>query len=692
MVALGAVVAIGGIKTLQNAASGESGRGYDMLDRDRLWDGPHELALFESSTLRAGNPRFRSALAAVAQAWSELPGAQVVDPRKRTNRRLLVSKDGHAALVVATIDQFPFPFDELNKAVADAAAANPQLLIRQTGDIEASDAVDSQNHSDLNRAELLSVPVTLLVLLLAFGALVAAAVPVIVALTAVIAAFGLIGPLSRLTPLDDSASIVVLLIGMAVGVDYSLFYVMRSREERRRGASPHEALETTTRTSGRTVIVSGSTVAVALAGMYVIRSKVFSGIATGTILVVACAVLASVLVLPAVLELLGTKIDRGRLRFLPHLRTERDAGGFWPAVVDRVLRRPLLALVLSASFLLALAAPAIDLRTAKPDDAVLSSQSRPALKTFAEIRRLFPGASEPARVVVEVPAGRADELARQLGRLRTAALRRGVAHEPVRMRIAPGGAAAAVDLPLTGTGDNATSRAAIGVIRRELVPATIGSIPGARTAVTGVVAEDVDFTHQMKHGLPYVVAFVLIFAFVLLLVAFRSIVVPLKAIALNLLSVGASYGFLVLVFEHHWTEPILGFESDGSIIAWLPIFLFVILFGLSMDYHVFILSRVRECVDRGLSTEEAVREGIATTAGIVTSAALVMVGVFLLLGTLSSLSLKEAGLGMAVAVLIDATIVRGVLLPASMALLGEWNWYLPSWMGWIPRRAIPSVQ
>jgi RND superfamily putative drug exporter len=252
------------------------------------------------------------------------------------------------------------------------------------------------------------------------------------------------------------------------------------------------------------------------------------------------------------------------------------------------------------------------------------------------------------------------------------------------------GEAGVLEVPLVGAGDNAASRRAIEVLRDELVPATTGTIPGIETAVTGSTAEDVDFTRQMNHGIPYVIAFVLGLGFVLLLFAFRSIVVPVKAIVLNLLSVGAAYGVLVLVFQHTWAEPLLGFESNGSIISWLPLFLFVVLFGLSMDYHVFILSRVREAVDGGMTTDDAVRHGITITAGVVTSAALVMVGVFSLFGSLSSLELKQAGVGLGTAVLIDATIVRAVLLPATMTLLGEWNWYLPRALRRMPKAAIEA--
>jgi len=270
-------------------------------------------------------------------------------------------------------------------------------------------------------------------------------------------------------------------------------------------------------------------------------------------------------------------------------------------------------------------------------------------------------------------------------RLETLAAAHGIAHPPFRIDTGHNGGGFALELPLTGLGANDTSRHAIALLRNDLIPATLGKVPGVDTAVTGDTAHDVDFTKQMKDGIPYVIGLVLVLAFLLLLVTFRSIVVPIKAIVLNLLSVAASYGVLVLVFQRHWAEGILGFHSNGTIISWLPLFLFVVLFGLSMDYHVFILSRVREGVEAGMPTEEAVRYGITRTAGVVTSAALVMVAVFSLFGTSSSLDLKQDGIGLAVAVLLDATVIRGVLLPASMKLLGDWNWYLPRWLAWLPK-------
>jgi RND superfamily putative drug exporter len=579
-------------------------------------------------------------------------------------------------LIVGTVER-NISIDAFRSSILGAQAAHPAVTVGETGDISASDARDRVVSRDLNRAEILSVPVTLVVLLFAFGAVVAALVPVLLALTAVVAAFGLLGPISQAFPLDDSVKTVVLLIGMAVGVDYALFYVIRSREERARGLPSHEALERTARTSGRTVLVSGTTVVIANAGMYVIGSDVFNGIASGTIAVIACAVAGSVTVLPGILELLGPKIDRGRIPFLPHLRTESSDSRFWPAVVDGVLRRPVLSCAVSAALLVALAVPALGMHLSKPSNEALSAQSEPALATLHAVRADFPGAAAPALLVVAGPVEQQATGRRELQRLESLAIARGIAHPPFTVSGNLEGTAAVVELPLAGAGNNAASRRGVELLRHELIPQTLGHIPGVQVAVTGDTAEDVDFTHQIEHGVPYVIAFVLVLAFLLLLVAFRSIVIPLKAIVMNLLSVGASYGVLVLVFQHRWAEPILGFTSNGSIISWLPLFLFVVLFGLSMDYHVFILSRVREGVDAGMATDDAVRHGITVTAGVVTSAALVMVGVFSLFGTLSSLEIKQAGVGLATAVLIDATVVRAVLLPATMKLLGEWNWYLP---------------
>jgi uncharacterized membrane protein YdfJ with MMPL/SSD domain len=670
-----------GTESLQNGAVGESARGYALMDRHHAWPPAREYAYLHSASLSTDDRGFRKTIADVEVRMTQGLGSRPT---------LRIGGDHHTALVTGFVRKFSSSFRE---SVLAAGADNPEVAVEETGDITASDARDRVVNRDLQRAELLSIPVTLIVLLFAFGAIVAALVPVLLALTAVGATLGLIGPLSQAFPMDDSVKTVVLLIGMAVGVDYALFYVIRSREERHRGLPSHVALERTARTSGRTVLVSGTTVAIAMAGMYIIRSEIFNGLATGTIAVIFCAVAGSVTVLPAVLELLGSRIDNGRIPFLPHLKTETSESRFWPAVVDRVLRRPLVSCVAAAAVLVALAIPALGLHVTKPSDESLSSQGEPALRTLGKVRAEFPGTAEPAIVVVVGPRRLQAQARNAVMELEAGATRLGIAHRPFTISTGDDQSSASIELPLSGAGSDAASKHAIAVLRHELVPQTLGQIPGVETAVTGITAEDVDFTRQMKHGVPYVIAFVLALAFILLLLAFRSVVVPLKAIALNLLSVAAAYGVLVLVFQHTWAEPILRFKSNGSIISWLPLFLFVVLFGLSMDYHVFILSRVREAVDSGLTTDEAVRQGITVTAGVVTSAALVMVGVFSLFGSLSSLELKQAGVGLATAVLIDATIVRAVLLPSTMTLLGDRNWYLPRFLERLPRAKveIPSA-
>ncbi len=665
-------LALTGSKPLENGAVGESARGYALMDAHRLGLPAVQYAYLQSDTLTTGAPAFQAATHQVAARMHDALGGPT---------HLSIAGDRHAALVTAQITR-PFDTPRLEASIRAVEAAHPGV---------SAMAVDptSGAGNDLHRAEQLSIPVTLVVLLISFGALVAAFVPVLLAATAVIAAFGLLGPISQIFPLDDSVKTVVLLIGMAVGVDYALFYVVRSREERLRGASTREALERASRTSGRSVLIAGTTVAIAMAGQFVVGSDVFNGIAAGTIVVVACAVAGSVTVLPALLQLLGPRIDRGRIRFLPQLATAGESR-FWAGVVDRVMRRPVVAVGLSGGLLVALAIPALGMHVAKPSSAALSSASQSELA--ARVTGEFPSTSAPAIVVATWPAGETGAMRQAVERLEALAARTGVAHSPFAVGPGVDRQSLALGLPLTGFGDNAASRKSIRELRNVIVPETLGRVPRAKSAVTGDTAEDVDFTNQMRHGVPYVVAFVLALAFVLLLVSFRSIVVPIKAIVLNLLSVGASYGVLVLVFQHHWAQGVLGFRSDGAIISWLPLFLFVVLFGLSMDYHVFILSRVREGVDSGMSTDDALRHGISRTAGVVSAAALVMVGVFSLFGTASALDLKEAGVGLAVAVLLDATVVRGVLLPATMKLLGERNWYLPRFLSWLPRAEPPSLR
>jgi RND superfamily putative drug exporter len=429
------------------------------------------------------------------------------------------------------------------------------------------------------------------------------------------------------------------------------------------------------------VLISGLTVMIAMSGMFLSGDESFSSFAVGTILVVAISVLGSLTVLPALLTRLGDRVNSVRVPLLHRLQRP-EGGRFWGWLVDRVMRRPALAAALSAGVLLALALPALGMKTVVPGVEALP-QHLEAVQTYNRVQAAFPGEQEPAVVVVKAPSID-DEVEAAIAELRRRAVASGAAHEPIATEVDADRTVARIELPLAGTGNDDVSNDAVMTLREEVVPATVGKLARVESGVGGETASSLDWGDAVRGKAPLVFLFVLSFAFLLMLVAFRSIVIAAKAVVLNLLSVAAAYGVLVLVFQHGLAKNLLGFEYTEGVMAWLPVFLFVILFGLSMDYHVFILSRIREAYDRGMRTEDAIAHGIKTTAGVVSSAAIVMVFVFSIFATLSLIMMKQFGVGLATAVLIDATIVRGVLLPASMKLLGEWNWYLPRWLRWLP--------
>jgi RND superfamily putative drug exporter len=464
-----------------------------------------------------------------------------------------------------------------------------------------------------------------------------------------------------------------------------MFYLKREREERRAGRSERAALEAAAETSGRSVLISGLTVMVAMAGMLFTGDQGFRSFGVATMTVVGVAMLGSLTVLPALMSKLGDRIEKPRIPFLG--RRKRSASGesrFWNAVLDPVLRHPVIATVLSAGTLLLLATPALNIHLVSPGVEAFP-QSMPVMKVYNKIEKAFPGGAIPAVVMVKVDDTSAPAVRTAIAALRHDAVATGQFHEPTSVSVNEKGTIALVSLPIAGTGTNSVSNDALETLRDTVIPSTVGRLAQSDVGVAGQTANSVDFNVKMKSAAPIVFAFVLIFAFVLLLVTFRSIVIAIKAIVLNLLSVVATYGVLTLIFQYGWFKGLLGFSYTGGVASFLPIFLFVILFGLSMDYHVFIISRIREAHDRGMSTEDAVAYGIKATASVVTSAAIVMVGVFSIFGTLNFLFLKEFGIGLAVAVLLDATIVRAVLLPAVMKLLGDANWYMPSWLGWLPQ-------
>jgi uncharacterized membrane protein YdfJ with MMPL/SSD domain len=671
-----------------DTGAGETARAQSVLKHHGFTQPAGEAVLIASTTLTSSDPRFRAAVADIVRRVSSHAAVKNVRSPYVEGNGGQLSKDGNAALVQFQIrGKAEDAQDKIDPILASVEAAQKQhsaLRIEEFGDASAGKALDDSVGKDFKRAEFLSVPLTLAILLLAFGAIVAAGIPVLLALTAVLSALGLLSFASHIFPADDAANSVILLIGLAVGVDYSLFYIKREREERAAGADSEAALEAAAATSGRAVLVSGLTVLIAMAGMFLTGNKVFTSIAVGTMLVVAIAVLGSLTVLPALLSKLGDRVEKGRIPILHRLGRADGEGRIWGAVLDRVLRRPVLAVVVSGGLLVALAVPAFSIHTNNPGLAGLP-QDLPVMKTYNRIQKEFPGGPIPAQVVVEAKDVTSPAVRHGIDELRSAALATGEMRNPVTVDVSEDNSAALVSIPLIGDGTDSVSEHALATLRKQVIPATIGSVGGVKVAVTGTTAGSKDFNDLMKARAPIVFAFVLGFAFLLLLVAFRSLVISVKAILLNLLSVAAAYGILVAVFQWGWGESILNFKSTHGVTSWLPLFLFVVLFGLSMDYHVFILSRIREAFDRGLSTEDAVAHGIKSTAGVVTSAALVMVGVFSIFATLSQVEMKQLGVGLAAAILIDATLVRAVLLPAAMKLLGDWNWYLPRWLGWLPR-------
>jgi RND superfamily putative drug exporter len=683
-----------GTKTLaqEDQGNGSSKAADQAVAKADFPDEASEQVLVQGKgSLKSDDPAFKVAVADVtARLKNTRDVRDVQSPLVRGNEGQ-ISKDGRSALVTFKVpgdeDQSEKRVDSSLAAVAAAQRAHPEVRVEQFGDASAAKALNKAFEDDFKRAEGLSFPITLIILVVAFGALVAAGVPLLLGITAVVATLGLIAPISQIVPMSDSINSVVLLVGLAVGVDYSMFYLRRKMEERDAGRSNEAALEFAAATSGQAVLISGLTVLIAMAGMLIAGNAVFTSMAIGTMLVVAVAVLGSVTVLPAVLSKLGDHVEKGRVPFVGKRRhANHGESRAWNWILGKVLARPVVSVVLAGGILIALALPATQMHTISPGVAGLP-QKLDVMKTYNRIQAAFPGGPLPAVVVVQAGDVTTPEVQAGIKAMGERALATGRMSEPVTTQTSPDRSVEVVNIPMQGDGTDEASDTALATLRDDVIPATIGRVQGTKTDVSGMTAGSKDFNDAMKGRLPFVFAFVLGLAFVLLLITFRSIVVPLKAIVLNLLSVGASYGILKLVFQDGHGEGLLGFQSLGGITSWLPLFLFVILFGLSMDYHVFILSRIREAVDRGMRTDEAVAHGIRSTAGVVTSAALVMVAVFAIFATLSSLEFKQMGVGLAAAILIDATLVRAVLLPAAMKLLGERNWYLPRRLQWLPHIA-----
>ncbi|MER6979098.1 MMPL family transporter [Streptomyces carpinensis] len=666
---------------------GETHTAAKIIEDAGIKEPASETVLIQAkdATGKATDAGFRTAVADVVKAVGAT--GKVTDVTSPYDTKT-ISRDGRSALV-----QFDMRGDAetakdrvepVLKAVEDVQKRHSSLRIEEIGGASMNKQYADAFGDDFKQAEYSAVPVALGILLIAFGALVAALLPVALAVTAIMATMGLMGIVSHLQPMSDTANSVMLLVGMAVGVDYCLFYLRREREERAAGRDAGTALRIAAATSGRAIVVSGVTVCVAMAGMLFTGLAEFEAMGLASLIVVAVAMVGSVTVLPALLSLLGERVEKGRLPFLKRRRTGGGESRFWSAVLRGVLARPVVSVVVAVGALLAVAAPALGMKTSQLTLDQEFGNSLPIVQTYNRVNDAFPGGSEPAQVVVEAKDIKAPEVQSALAKFKERAVGSGASRGPVDVKVYADKNIAFVSVPLVGGSDFDRAGKSLEKLRDEVRPATFGKVEGVTAPITGQVAGSHDFNDQLIGSVVPVFAFVVVFAFLLMLLSFRSLTVAITSILLNLLSVGAAYGILVAVFQHGWGASLVGAEGVGAIVTWLPLFLFVILFGLSMDYHVFVVSRIREARLRGRSTKDAIQHGVVTTAGVVTSAAVIMVAVFAIFGTLSMQSMKQMGVGLAAAVLIDATVIRGVLLPAVMSLLGERNWYLPRWLHRLP--------
>ena len=671
-----------GTKTLDPSETGvgESGRAAKTLHDAGFEEPAGETVLIQGKNGPMSDATFRAVTTDLTQRLDASADVATVDPAQH-------SDDGRSALVswdltgdsADGIDKLP----AMTAIVDQVERSHPEVTMDQAGGITFEKAIDDKLSADFQKAEKLSIPITLVILVLAFGAFIAAGIPVLLSLSSVFASIGLLGVASQLMPVSEQASIVMMLLGMAVGVDYSLFYLKREREERAKGKGALAALEAAAATSGRAVLISGFTVMIATAGMYLSGDADSFSFATGSILVVAVAVLGSLTILPAVLVKLGHRVHKSRVPLLSRLGKDKGDSRVWGWILGHVLRRPLVSIVVAGGVLLALAAPALHMKTTVTGAEDLSRSDFPVMKTYDKLTAAFPSEANGVEVVISATDVTSPQMTAAIDELGREAQSNPDVTGPIEVRVNDDHTVAGVLIPLVGTGTDDASMDALATVRDDLVPDTVGAVPGATADVNGGPAMTKDYNDNMASHAPLVFAFVLTMAFILLLMTFRSIVIPIKALVLNLISVAASYGLLTLLFQDGYGER-LGFEQTDGIVAWLPMFLFVLLFGLSMDYHVFILSRVKELWDGGASNDEAVERGIKSSAGVVTAAATVMVAVFSIFASLSLIDLKQMGVGLAAAVLIDATIIRGVLLPASMKMLGKWNWWMPRSLSWLP--------
>jgi uncharacterized membrane protein YdfJ with MMPL/SSD domain len=703
--AFAASIAAGGTRSADAVAESredetyESARAFEVFGASGTATETHQFVLLVNDPARTlADPAFAAALDDVLERMSDLTApvdgatapvvANVIDPRLAPPEAALVSADRTTVRIRAEIPGDNAEVDQrlvrVRSFLDELRAAHPDLRVHSLDGRLANQDIEQLVNGGLDASLRLTIPLTFLILVVAFGAVVAAFVPLVLAVTSLLAAFGVLGIYSQLIdPVSPYASQLIVLIGLAVAVDYSLFMVTRYRTERRAGRAKIEAIRVASATAGRAVFFSGLAVMFSIGGLFLLNDNLFRSMAIGTISVVLIAVVGSLTFLPATLAILGDNLDRLRLPFLRRDRTE--GSGLWAVVVRAVMRRPVIAFLVAGAGLAALSIPATRLHMGQTDfDSFPDSID--AVAGVNLLNEKWPQGSTLALQVVVTHADRPETKA-AIDDLTARVLQLDGISGPPETRLSVDRTVALVSYVMAGGRNDQHNRDIVRTVRGEIVPAAFGGRADVDAYVTGRAAVTVDVVDFYARGMPLVMAFVLGLSFLLLLVAFRSIVIPIKAILLNLLSTGSAFGLLVLVFQDGRLAGPLGFKP-GPIESFVPVFIFTILFGLSMDYHVFILTRIKEARDHGLSTVEAVARGIAITSGTVTSAAAIMVVVFSVFVTLELVVIKQLGFGLATAVLIDATIVRSVLLPATMRLLGDWNWWLPPFLRWLPEVTI----
>ena len=671
----------------------ESSVGKELIE-DKLTGpkGTNEVVIIQSVEFTVDDPAFQQVFdpiyAEVAALGPEIIRQDTLLNYFQTGAEFLVSQDRHTMIMPFTmagdIDDASDHIEEV-ASVVDRHKGDPSFKVLMVG--QATVGLDFQEvaQEGLAKGEMFGVPIALLILVLVLGAVVAAVIPLIMAVVAIVLALGLASLTGQVFQLSFFVENMITMIGLAVGIDYSLFFISRFREERSKGLEKMDAIARAGDTANRTVVFSGITVVLGFIGLLLVPSNVFIGIGLAVIFVVVASVLAALTLLPAIVGLLGDGINKLSIPFAGKAQTNFDephSGDFWGALARAVMGKPVISLVLAGGLLITAGvfffqiSPGASGVGSFPDGIESKEGFQILEKEFSA------GEFTPAEIVIEGNIS-SPEVQAAIGRLTDRLAADGSFGQPRPLTISDDGEVALLQVPVDG---DAASQATIDSIKRLRSDYVEGAFQGvaAKVYVTGDTALNIDFFNMANDAAYIVIPFVLAVSFLLLMIMFRSIVVPIKAIILNLLSVGATYGILVLVFQKGVMADFLGFQQAESIEAWIPIFLFAIIFGLSMDYHVFLLSRIRERFDETQHNTESVAFGIRSTGRLITGAALIMVAVFWGFAAGDLTALQQMGFGLGIAILLDATIVRMVLVPASMKLLGNWNWYLPKWLEWMP--------